>query len=484
MSNNAVKALKIAEAIIESEETNKLNCYNPYDYQKRFHNAKDMKGRLARQRLLMAANKTGKTYCGAVEMAFHLTGLYPKWWTGAKFHRPVTAWAAGNTTGNTRDIVQAELLGEPGDPEDFGKGAIPKDLIVGQPQRLPGIPNAYQNVIIKHSSGKNSKLMFKSYEQGKQQWMGKAVDVVWLDEEPPQDIYSQALRASLKTGGLVYMTFTPETGMTPVITQFMTKLGNSQALFSATWDDAPHLDEGIKEEILRALPPHEREMRSKGIPIFGSGMVFPNVDDQIQCEPFAIPEYWPRVCGLDFGWDHPTAAVWLAWDRDTDTVYVYDCYRQSAQTPVVHSAAIRERGKWIPIVWPHDGSQHDKGSGHSLADIYRRQGLNMMHTHFTNPKGDIAIEPGIMDMLQRMETGRFKVFNFLRDWYEEVRMYHRKDGKIVANNDDLMSATRYACQSLKFATTGKPTNRKRRAIGASPGEWDYFPVDKPKRIFA
>jgi hypothetical protein len=107
-----------------------------------------------------------------------------------------------------------------------------------------------------------------------------------------------------------------------------------------------------------------------------------------------------------------------------------------------------------------------------------------MHTHFTNPKGDIAIEPGIMDMLQRMETGRFKVFSFLRDWYEEVRMYHRKDGKIVANNDDLMSATRYACQSLKFATTGKPTNRKRRAIGASPGEWDYFPVDKPKRIFA
>ena len=78
-----------------------------------------------------------------------------------------------------------------------------------------------------------------------------------------------------------------------------------------------------------------------------------------------------------------------------------------------------------------------------------------MHTHFTNPAGDIGIEPGIMEMLQRMETGRFRVFNYLREWYEEVRMYHRKDGKIVANNDDLMSATRYAVQSLKFATTGK-----------------------------
>ena len=153
MSKQALKALKIAEAIIDVEENNKLNCNKPYEYQERFHNAKDMKGRLARQRLLMAANKTGKTFCGAVEMAFHLTGKYPKWWTGAKFSRPVTAWAAGNTTGNTRDIVQAELLGEPGDPEDYGKGAIPKDLIVGQPQRLPGIPNAFQNIVVKHISG-------------------------------------------------------------------------------------------------------------------------------------------------------------------------------------------------------------------------------------------------------------------------------------------------------------------------------------------
>ena len=136
------------------------------------------------------------------------------------------------------------------------------------------------------------------------------------------------------------------------------------------------------------------------------------------------------------------------------------------------------------MVWPHDGSQHDKGSGQSLASLYRRQDLNMMHTHFTNPAGDIAIEPGIMEMLQRMETGRFKVFNFLREWYEEVRMYHRKDGKIVANNDDLMSATRYATQSLKFATTGKPVHRKRKAIGSAPGEWNYFPIEKNQRLYA
>ncbi|HIC27369.1 MAG TPA: terminase, partial [Gammaproteobacteria bacterium] len=107
MSNKAEQAIEIAEKITDLYETNRLLEYEPYEYQKRFHDAKDMKGRLARQRLLMAANKTGKTFCGASEMAFHLTGRYPKWWQGARFSRPVTAWAAGNTTANTRDIEQA-----------------------------------------------------------------------------------------------------------------------------------------------------------------------------------------------------------------------------------------------------------------------------------------------------------------------------------------------------------------------------------------
>ena len=117
------------------------------------------------------------------------------------------------------------------------------------------------------------------------QWMGKAVDVTWLDEEPPQDIYSQALRAALKSGGIVYMTFTPESGMTDVVTQFMTKLGQSQALYHATWDDAKHLNEDVKKEILAALPPHERDMRSKGVPILGSGLVFPVSEEDLEVEP-------------------------------------------------------------------------------------------------------------------------------------------------------------------------------------------------------
>ena len=136
-------------------ETNKLTAYSPYDYQRKFHAAQDETGEHARQRMLMAANKVGKTFCGAAEMAYHLTGLYPDWWKGIKFDRAILAWAAGNTAYNSRDIVQAELLGEPGDPEDYGKGALPRELIV-RTDRSPGIPNGLSAVIVKHISGKHS----------------------------------------------------------------------------------------------------------------------------------------------------------------------------------------------------------------------------------------------------------------------------------------------------------------------------------------
>ena len=61
-----------------------------------------------------------------------------------------------------------------------------------------------------------------------------------------------------------------------------------------------------------------------------------------------------------------------------------------------------------------------------------------------------------MDMLDRMQTGRFKVFSNLSDWFEEFRMYHRKDGKVVKERDDLLSATRYALMMKRKAVVNVP----------------------------
>jgi hypothetical protein len=271
------------------------------------------------------------------------------------------------------------------------------------------------------------------------------------------------------------MTFTPEDGMTPVVHQFMNERQPGQYLLQASWDDAPHLNEATKTQLLAQYPPHERELRSRGIPVFGSGLVFPVAEEKLAIDPIPIPDHWPRVAAIDFGWDHPTAVAWIAHDPESDTIYLYDGYSQNKATPDHHAAAIRARPSFIPIAWPKDGLQTDKGSGISLADQYRKQGINMLPDFFRNPpapgeKGTVSIEPGIMEMLQRMETDRFKVFNTLTDWFMEFRQYHRKDGKIVPIKDDLMSATRYAVQSLRFAVAGSEGSTGWNMSGSLPIE--------------
>lgn len=231
-----------------------------------------------------------------------------------------------------------------------------------------------------------------------------------------------------------------------------------------TIDDVEHYSDEEKARIVASYPPHEREARAKGIPTMGSGRVFPVPEEMIRIPARPIPRHWAQINGIDFGWDHPFGAVNLAWDRDADVIYVCKTYREKEATPVIHAAAIRPWGEWIPCAWPHDGYQHDKGSGDQLASLYRAQHLNMLDDHATHPEGGFGTEAGIMEILDRMQTGRLKVFDELNDWFSEFRIYHRKDGKIVKLTDDLMSATRIAVMMIRFAATqpvAMPTRRAR-----------------------
>ena len=461
------QAVEIAREIRQRERYNRIDYYDPYPYQKAFHDT----GSTCNQRLLMAANRIGKSYCGSAEMSYHLTGLYPKWWKGRRFRQPIVGWAGGVSNETTRDIVQFELLGSPDDPEAFGSGTIPRKYII-KTERKPGVPNAKSVALIKHVSGGNSSLFFKAYEMGVEKWQGRSVDCIWLDEEPSREIYSQAVTRTLDRRGMVYMTFTPEAGMTETVASFMNNLKPGQSLDNATWDDAServmsmkgnrgHLDEGVMEQILSSYAPHEREMRRYGRPSIGSGLVFPVPEEKILIDPFTIEAHWPRIAAIDFGFDHPTAVVWTAWDREEDMYYIYDCYRQAKAPPSVHAASIKNRPNFVPLAWPHDGNRRDSMGNPGLAEQYRNLGCNMLPFHFENPpalgekKGGNSIEVGIMDMLQKMENGQFKVFSTLKEWFEEFRMYHRKDGKIIPLRDDLMSATRYAIMSMRFGISGE-----------------------------
>ena len=169
----------------------------------------------------MAANQVGKTYCGAMEVALHLTGLYPDDWQGRRFDKPVRFWAGSKTGEVTRDGPQRYLVGEPKDRSQWGYAAIPQRLFVGKPKVRQGIADAIDSVVVKHASGGNSTLGFKSYDQGREKWQAETLDGVWFDEEPPADIYYEGLTRTNATGGMVFLTFTPLLGMSEIVRSYL-----------------------------------------------------------------------------------------------------------------------------------------------------------------------------------------------------------------------------------------------------------------------
>jgi len=234
-----------------------------------------------------------------------------------------------------------------------------------------------------------------------------------------------------------------------------------------TIDDAEHYSPEQRAAIIEAYPEHEREARAKGIPVLGSGRIFPVSEDLIKVEPFKLPRYWPRLGALDFGWDHPSAAVELAYDTEADVIYVSKAHRASQQTPAMQAITLKPWGAWLPWAWPRDGRRDTlEGAGIALAQQYTAAGLNMMSTHAQFPDKSVSVEAGLMEMLDRMQSGRLRVFDTLNDWFEEFRLYHRKDGDIVKLKDDLMSATRYGVMMIREAVVNPAEFRAARRSNA------------------
>lgn len=396
-----------------------------------------------RERLMLAANRVGKTEgVGVYELVLHLTGDYPAWWNGRRFDRPVNAWAAGDTGKTVRDILQHKLLGKWG---EFGTGVLPGASLIGTTSKQ-GISEAVEGVAVRHSSGGTSKLLLKSYDQRREAFQGTEQDIILLDEEPPLDIYTECLLRTMTNNGMLMLTFTPLMGMSAVVLAFLPngKLDDAPStgkfVVMATWDDVPHLTAEAKAELWKAIPPFQRDARSKGVPQLGSGAIYPIPEDDIVIADFPLPAHWPRCYGMDVGWNR-TAAIWGAIDREDSTVYLYSEHYKGQAEPVVHVSAIHSRGIWIPGVIDPASRGRSQKDGEQLLQNYKDLGLDVA-------EAENGVEAGLLGVWDRLSGGKIKVFKSCQNWLAEYRMYRRDDkGHVVKNNDHLMDATRYLIAS-------------------------------------
>lgn len=415
----------------------------------------------------VAANRIGKTLSGATLASYHMTGIYPDWYIGRKFLNATSGWAAGRTGQDVKDVQQFELLGE---LDDIGTGTIPRHLIVGDPVRKAGVSGAVESFRVRHVSGGISKCTFKSYEQGREGFQGTKKQWIWLDEEPRDiNIYSECLTRTmdLYAPGVIFCTFTPLFGLSDLVLSFLPggrmpdggqhPTDKDKYVVSAGWDDVPHLNEQQKINLLASYLPHERLARSKGIPSIGAGAVYPYAEDDITCEPFKIPEWWPRAYGLDVGWNK-TAALWIAIDPDSGNVYAYSEYYKGQEIPAIHTIAIKARGAWIPGAIDPGSTGTSGTDGKAIYDLYEADGEGLILE-----LADNAVDAGIYEVRSLMESGQFKIFTTLKETICELRVYGRdENGKVIKKNDHLMDAMRYAIRTARKSARTPPELERER----------------------
>jgi phage terminase large subunit-like protein len=459
--------LKALEAQAKARREAAMRRFKPYDKQRAFFDA----GTSKRERLFMAGNQLGKSEAGAFEVACHLTGQYPEWWEGRRFDGPVKAWAAGETSLAVRDVSQKKLCGEPGVLDALGTGMIPRSVFASKPTLGHGATDAFDTIQVKHISGGVSILRFKSYEQGRQKFQGETLDFIWMDEEPDLAIYTECLTRTNATNGFVFVTFTPLKGRSDVVIRFLDDPSPDRTVVSMTIEDVAHIKPDEKARIISSYPAHEREARINGTPMLGSGRIFAYSEESIS-EPSLtyIPAHWYKGWAIDFGIGHPFAAVLMLHDRDNDVIHVHHAFKIADALPITHAARMTPLGINVPVSWPHDGDSREKSSGETLASAYKAAGLKMQPEHATFPEGGYDTEAGILEMSQRMATGRFKVAEHLSEWFEEYRFYHRKDGMIVKVKDDILSATRIGIMDRRHfkqvSLGGKKTMRRPDGVAA------------------
>jgi phage terminase large subunit-like protein len=456
----------------------KLDFYVAYPKQQEFH----AMGAVKRERLLMAGNQNGKTYSGAAEAAYHLTGEYPEWWTGRRFDHPVKAWIAGESSTLVRDQPQTLLCGTPGVKDDIGTGLIPKESLKDY-SLARGVTDAYDTIQVIHKTNGVidgiSTATFKSYEQGRQKFQSATLDFLWLDEECDEEIYQECLARITATRGMLFMTFTPLKGRSAVVIRYMDEPNDDRGIVHMTIEDALHIDATERAKIIEGYLPHQRDARARGIPLMGSGVIFTVPEENVK-EPQLqhVPSYWAKLWGIDFGIGHPFAAALILWDKDNDIIHVHHAFKMAGELPIMHASAMKPIGIEVPVAWPQDGTQREKGSGDALHLLYKAEGLRTLHEHATWPEGGNSTEAGVEEIRQREASGKIKYAAHLSELLEERRFYHRKDGQIVKTKDDILSAVRVAVMMKRFAKSvmlgGKRSAQQRSGNIAKGVDFDYF----------
>lgn len=280
-------------------------------------------------RLCLGGNRAGKTSAGARESGWWLTGAHPY------YDVPETA-AKGWLVCETREIANEVLL-----PKLLyylpteGPGAVEK--------YDPGTDQRPASIMTKNKS----RIVVRTFGQGRRRFQSDAVDFIWGDEEMPHDIYKECLLRLVDLNGRIWLTMTPLMGKTWVYTDIyqpwdaMMFDSNQVTVHQwSIWDNTSLPRKAIAAALAGVTDELERESREHGSFTDKTGNIYKQFKPGVHViDPFEVPPFWPTVLALDPGYRHPFAASLQAESPAGDRFVIGD-YRNSQHDVSNHALGL------------------------------------------------------------------------------------------------------------------------------------------------
>ena len=451
---------ELSIAVADDMAFNQLKYFRPFEHQKNFFvTTSDRRG-------ILAANRIGKTVSTCYETAMHLTGIYPDWWQGHRFRKPITCMVAGEGWSQVALVLQQELLGSPDIKlrDNLGTGAIPRSCLVTDTMRGDGA-NCI-GIEIKHISGGKSYLLFANYTQEVRQLQGFKLDLAVFDEQPPDDFFSEIVTRTATTQGMILCSFTPLKGLNGLVSKFWNR-EQGYDYIRVSWDDVPEYDlwgepfllNTTRRQLERDYLPHEREARMQGRPIMGKGAVF-----QLRNWPtyssgdfkFAEMSNIQRVIALDLGLVNDKTVISLMyWDPYERSAWLHkqivvQGVEEAVPTQYINHL-LRPEVYGTPIVLPADASTPGRYtmSSTSIRELFEQYELNVISGAIMNPpdpQGRVTNHKsyGINQMRQMLEVGSLMVNENCVDFLREASNYYVDTQGRFSDPDDTIDSCRYA----------------------------------------
>jgi phage terminase large subunit-like protein len=467
-----IHELEIQKLAFMQARLNKLshpiNAYvpsdNPRRNQKAFHCANN------RIRLAKGGNQSGKSLCGAAEVAWWLLGCHP--FLHFVNERPRRVWVL---TPEYRIIFEGIWRHLRPDAEDYnGMGFLPRECIKKIGAKIPGydIPS-FVEVYWKNTK-RISRIDFISTEggeSGRRRVQSAAIDLLAIDEEIDDNIFTELMVRLLATDGRMIITATLVRSEPAVVEiEELAEIGDPKVcVITLDTEENEHLAPEAKRDVISLLSPEEREIRIHGKSRRMVGRIY-NLSNDHRVERFTIPDNWLIYNCLDPG-QRVFAGLWQAVNPDNkDSYLVAEMYLRNIEG--LHQVAEEIERIETEVIPKSDGRRIpdlrliDPAAKQKLVTGQASVQAQLSQYNILCSPAYNDIESGIMatqDVFANNTLGypTLRVFQDLQNFFTEIKNYkipkdrskttsNETPAKPLKRKDHLMDCLRYINVYLRF----------------------------------